>query len=530
MSEPTPSPRPNIILILADDMGFSDLGCYGSEIQTPHLNALARQGAQFTQMYNCARCCPTRASLLTGLYPHQAGVGHMVNDKGYPGYRGFLRQDCHTIAESLKTAGYRTYLSGKWHVGGSYHAGRPESWRPGEPGFPTPNQRGFDTFWGILSGAASYFNPHTLMDNDRPITADPGSYFTDSITDHACEAIAESAKAGSPFFLYAAYTAPHWPLHALPEDIARYEGRYACGWDAIRTARHEELKGRRLLDARWDITPRDEKAPDWKSLDPGRRDWEALRMACYAAMVDRMDQGVGRILAQLEKQGIAENTMVMFLSDNGGCAEFLAEDGHVQQYGLPTLDGRKVKVGNLPGRQPGPATTFMSYDLPWANASNAPFRLYKHWVHEGGISTPFLVRWPGRVRAGGVRHEPCHVVDVAATCLEAAEISPLREKNGVPVPAPDGESLLPALSGGAWQRQAPIFFEHENNRAVRAGELKLVARHPGPWELYDMNVDRTELHDLSGVRLDKVRELDDLYRGWAESHQVLEWSKVSGKS
>ena len=331
--------RPNIIVVLADDMGYSDIGCYGGDIRTSNLNAIARQGTRFTQMYNCARCCPTRASLLTGLYPHQAGVGFMVNDLGLPGYRGFLREDSCTIAESLRPAGYRTYLSGKWHVGGSYNAAKPHAWQPGTPGYPIPTQRGFDRFWGIVAGATNYFNPHTLMEDDRPVQPEPGSYFTDAITDHACGYVDEAAGMGKPFFLHVAYTAPHWPLQALPEDIARYEGKYHQGWDATRASRHEELKGLGLLDPRWGLSPRDADAPAWFDLDPGRRRWEDMRMAVYAAMVDRMDQGIGRLLERLDWHGIADNTIFMFLSDNGGCAELLKEDGHAQQYDYPTLEG-----------------------------------------------------------------------------------------------------------------------------------------------------------------------------------------------
>ena len=274
--------RPNIILIMADDMGFSDIGCYGSEIQTPNLDAMANSGARFTQLYNCARCCPTRASLLTGLYPHQAGIGHMVGDYGIPEYQGYLRDDCVTIAEVLKAGGYQTLMSGKWHVGGAYDALSPDTWDPGGPGHPTPRQRGFDRYYGTLDGAGSYFHPHSLLEDDTivvPQAAESGDYYyTDEISGHAVSMMAEAARKDAPFFLYVGYTAPHWPLQALPEDIARYEGRYRRdGWDGLRTARHEEMKGMGLVSERWIISPRDEEAPAWE--DVKAKDWEDLRMA-----------------------------------------------------------------------------------------------------------------------------------------------------------------------------------------------------------------------------------------------------------
>ena len=522
----TSSKRPNVILILADDMGFSDIGCFGSEIQTPNIDSLARDGAAFTQMYNCARCCPTRASLLTGLYPHQAGVGYMVNDLGLPGYQGYLRDDSVTIAEALRAGGYRTYLSGKWHVGGAYNASKPEEWRPGEPGFPIPTQHGFDHFYGFLAGAISYYNPHTLMKDDLFILSEPGTYFTDEVTDYACDAIRESSVSGDSFFIYVGYNAPHWPLHAQPEDIARYEGHYRTGWDVLRTARHEEMKGLGRVNADWDISARDDQAPPWDALDAERQEWESMRMAVYSAMVDRMDQGIGRIMKQLDELDLADDTLIMFLSDNGGCAEFLAEDGHVQQYNLRTHEGRDVAIGNRQDLQPGPSTTFMSYDLPWANVSNAPFREYKHWVHEGGISTPFLVKWPKQIPPGITGHQPCHVVDIMATVLDAAAIPSPVENKGMPVPAPDGESLLDALRGKPWQRSQPVFFEHEGNRAVRDGSWKIVSKYPGDWELYNMDDDRTELNDLSVGSRDKVSGLACQYSHWANTHQVVDWDDL----
>jgi len=518
--------RPNIIVILVDDMGFSDIGCYGAEIQTPNLDELGTNGLRFAQMYNCARCCPTRASLLTGLYPHQAGVGHMTGNLGVREYQGYLRDDCVTIAEALRANGYRTLMSGKWHIGGGYQANQPETWRPGAPDHPIPVQRGFDEHYGMLGGGGSYFNPPYMARNDCIVEPEGDDYYlTDAISDAAVEMIEGALKGENPFFLYVGYTAPHWPLHALPEDIAKYEGKYrGGGWDALRTARHEELKGLGILDSKWDISPRDEKAPAWPEVE--ERDWEDLRMAVYAAQVDRMDQGVGKIMAKLRELGQEDNTLAMFLSDNGGCAEFLAEEtGRPERfrYDLPTRDGRPMRIGNTPKIAPGPADTFQSYDLPWANASNTPFRLYKHWVHEGGVATPLIVSWPAAVPRSAIIHEPCHVIDIMATCLEAAGVGYPDEYQGQEITPMEGESLVPAIRGLSWTRERPIYFEHEGNRAVRDGIWKLVSRHPGDWELYNMENDRTETNDLADAESARVKQMVTMYEDWAARCGVLDW-------
>ncbi|MEM7239871.1 MAG: arylsulfatase, partial [Pseudomonadota bacterium] len=468
--------RPNIVLILADDMGFSDIGCFGSEIRTPHLDRIAREGAALSAMYNCARCCPTRAALLTGLYPHKAGIGHMGADLGTPAYQGYLRNDAATIAEVLRPAGYRTLMSGKWHVGGDFDPRDCDDWTPGDVGHPTPRQRGFDEFYGMVDGACSFFSPHYLLRNDGrvEITSDD-FHFTDAITDEGI-AMAERAIAGeTPFFLYLAYTAPHWPLHARAGDIAAYDGVYRDGWDAVRTARHEELNDTGLLRKTWQISPRDPEAPPWAAA--GDWHWNARRMQTYAAMVEQMDRGIGRLLTMLDSSGAGDDTLVMFLSDNGGCAELMEEDGWPRFYPETNHDGTRVTPGNRSDLEPGGAGTFMSYDLPWANASNTPFRRFKHWVHEGGISTPLIARWPARLRGGVQGHEPAHVVDILPTIVEATGAAMPSEVGGNAVQAPDGESLLPALSGDTWQRQQPIFWEHEGNAAIRLGPWKLVRCH-----------------------------------------------------
>ena len=522
--------RPNFVVILADDLGYSDIGCYGSEVATPNLDALAGSGLRFSQAYNCARCCPTRAALLTGLYPHQAGVGHMTGNYGIPEYQGYLRDDCVTVAEALKGGGYRTMMAGKWHVGGGYQANRPETWRPGTPDHPLPVQRGFDTHYGMAGGGGSYFNPPYMVRDDRLIdaAAEAESYYlTDAISDHAVAMVAEASAVQKPFFLYVAYTAPHWPLHALPDDVARYQGHYRDGWDAVRTARHERLKGMGVLDRRWPISPRDPDSRPWS--EARHQDWEDLRMAVYAAQIECMDRGIGRIMAGLRRAGAAEDTLVLFLSDNGGCAEFLAEDSAGPEpfrYDIPTPDGRPMRVGNTPAVAPGPDDTFQSYDLPWANASNTPFRLFKHWVHEGGIGTPLVASWPRAIERAGIAHQPVHVIDILPTLLDAAGIPLPEPRDGRPVTPVEGESFLPLLSGAPWQRDRPIFFEHEGNRAVRDGQWKLVSRHPGSWELYDMQRDRTEMHDLATARGDEVRRLTGVYDDWARRCGVVPWHEL----
>lgn len=506
-------------------MGFSDIGCYGSEIATPNLDNLATHGVRFTQMYNCARCCPTRASLLTGLYPHQAGIGHMMGDYGVPEYQGYLRDDCVTIAEVLKSAGYQTGLSGKWHVGGSYDLHSPESWKPGTPRHPIPTTRGFDRHFGTLEGAGSYFAPFTLMENDTfvKIGADQDFYYTDEISRHAVSMIDDFTLRDDPFFLYVAFTAPHWPLQARPAEILKYRGKYQKGWDLLRVRRYERLIELGIIDKHWKLSPRDSQSFPWE--DCTNKDWEDARMAVYAAQIDSMDQGIGHILDALDRTGVRDNTIVVFLSDNGGCAELLAENGWVEQFVAPCRDGTPVVPGNDRSRIPGAEDTYMSYDLPWANASNTPFRYFKHWVHEGGIATPMIVSWPaGVAKQGSLNDSVLHVMDLMATFCDLSGTRYPSEFNGRAVTPLEGESFAVALSGHSVDRQRPIFWEHEGNCAVRDAQWKLVKRFEGDWELYDMSTDRTELADLSDKRNDLTRTLSRQYRAWAARCSVREWS------
>jgi arylsulfatase A-like enzyme len=533
---PTAPPRPNIIVILADDVGYSDIGCYGGEIRTPNLDRLAQNGLRFTQFYNTARCCPTRASLLTGLYPHQAGVGHMTDDRGYDGYRGELNRRCVTIAEALKPAGYSTYMSGKWHV---TRATNPEG-----PKDNWPLQRGFDRYYGTLAGAASYYDPAALVRDNTMLSAyaDPEYqpkryYFTDAISDHATRFIREhrQRQAGNPFFLYVAYTAGHWPMHALEEDIAKYRGKYDAGYAALRQERYARLKKLGLIDPRWPMAP---TVGDWDNVE--NKAWEARCMEVYAAMLDRMDQGIGRIVQSLEETGQLENTLILYLQDNGACAEGVGRRGNTPRADRPTLkamradelqrkihpdqtrDGYPVLTGTAV--MPGPADTYIAYGQGWANVSNTPFREYKHWVHEGGISTPLIAHWPrgiDRSRRNGLVHDPAHLIDIMATCVDVAGATYPKERNGQPITPLEGKSLVPTFSGRPLAER-PLFWEHEGNRAVRVGEWKLVAKGAnGPWELYRMSEDRTELKNLAGEQPERVKAMAALWQAYAERANVL---------
>ncbi len=536
-----PAGKPSVVVILSDDMGFSDLGCYGGEMRTPNLDRLAENGLRFTQFYNTARCCPTRASLLTGLYPHQAGVGHMMEDKGKDGYRGDLNRRCVTIAEVLRPAGYRTYAVGKWHV--TRHAG------PNGPRHNWPLQRGFDRYYGTITGAGSFFDPATLTRDNKAISpfADldyqPKTYYyTDAITDNAVRFVAEHDRdhKEKPFFLYVAYTAAHWPMHALPEDVARTKGRYDGGYEPIRQARHEKAIKLGLIDPKWNLTP---TVGDWDKV-PGKA-WESACMEVYAAMIERMDQGVGKLVAELKRTGRLDNTLILFLQDNGACAEIMGRSGTKEHPSIarpekPTLrplspeallpvgvvppqtrDGFPVRMG--PRAFPGPGDTYVAYGQNWANVSNTPFREYKHWVHEGGISTPLIAHWPAVVKTRGeLRHQPGHLIDVAATCVAVSGASYPQERDGERIKPLQGKSLTTAFENRPIEREA-IYWEHEGNRAVRMGKWKLVSKHKKPWELYDLEADRPETRNLAAAFPDHVKEMTAVYERWAQRSNVEPW-------
>jgi arylsulfatase A-like enzyme len=456
----------------------------------------------------------------------------MVVNMGVPEYQGYLNDQCVTLAEGLGDAGYRTLMSGKWHVGGE-QANLPPEWIPDMPGYPTPTGRGFDRFYGILSGGGSYFNPNMLMDGDTRIAVETSDYhLTDAISDKAVQFVEDASHREDPFFLYLAYTAPHWPLHALEEDIERYRGRYAQGWDTLRNERCERIRDSNILGPDFDLSPREGSVPAWE--DAGDREWRDLQMAVYAAQIDQMDRGIGRVLDVLDRQGIFDDTLIIFMSDNGGCAEFLHEDGDAPEpsrYTRPTVDGRVVRVGNSPSIDPGTPDSFSSVDMAWANASNTPFRLFKRFTHEGGIATPCIVHWGNADVEPGIVQQPTHVIDVLPTLLELAGGTYPSTRDGKEIRPVDGESFASVFSDGAWTRQNPLFWEHEGNRAVRLGDWKLVSELADPtdpasravWELYEMSEDRTELRDRVTGETGRVDELIGLYNGWAERCGVREW-------
>lgn len=441
-----------------------------------------------------------------------------------PAYQGFLNDRCVTIAEVLQGAGYRTLMSGKWHVGGAYAGRRRREWSPGGAGFPTPRQRGFDEFFGTLDGAGSYFQPATLICGDTFVDQlDPDWYYTDAISDAAARMAAGAVSDGVPFFLYVAYTAPHWPLHALSADIDRYLGAYDAGWDELRTTRHDRMKELGVADPRWKVSARDPSAPAWE--DAPNRAWESSRMAVYAAQIDRMDQGVGHLVAQLQRDGILDDTLLMFLSDNGGASEYLSQEivtGFADLTPTVTLDGRPVRSGNDPAIAPGGPDTFASYDAAWANASNTPFRRFKQWMHEGGTATPMIVHWPKRVTAPDIVHTPAHIVDIMPTCLDAAGVPFPEEHDARPVLPCEGQSLVPAFTDSSWRRPGSLFFEHEANQAIWDEEWKLVRASGGPWELYDILDDRCEGNDLAASVPTVTTALAQEWTAWARRVGVYE--------
>lgn len=516
--------RPNIIIMMADDFGYSDLGCYGSEIQTPHLDRLAAGGLRFTSFYNAGRCCPTRASLLTGLYPHQAGIGDMVNQGKAPGYLGRLNDHCVTLAEALKPAGYTTMAVGKWHVSHFDYrknfASHRDTW---------PLQRGFDRFYGTVSGGGSYYNPLGLFRGNKQITVDTDPeypakdfYYTDAISDHAARFLRDHAKdrapgTDTPFFMYVAYTAPHWPLHAREKDIAKYRKRYHdSGWDKLREQRYRKLIELGLVDRNWKLSPRDEQNPAW--ADAGDQEWEAERMAVYAAQIDCLDQGVGRITQALEQTGQMDDTLIFFLADNGGCHEELGD--WAQKMGIVTArKGETIAFGNIKEPRPGPSNTFASYGSRWANLSNVPFRRYKHWIHEGGIASPLIVHWPNGIhqdQQGKLRGQVTHIIDLMATCVDLSGRAYPTKRGEQDVTPAEGASLLPVLNDNQPLARKQIAWEHLGNRGIRQGQWKLVSVREGEWELYDMHADRTELNNLAADHPKRVESMKSDWQTWAD--------------
>ena len=518
--------RPNVILIMADDMGFSDIGCYGGEISTPNLDQLASNGLRYTHFYNGARCCPTRAALLTGLYAHQAGMGGMEPDHGIPGYRGNINRQCVTIAEALRRGGYGTYMSGKWHLTNKRTAKTPEdrdNW---------PNQRGFDHFYGTIAGAGSFFLPATLTRDNEDAFAeaqdDPNYYYTDAISENASKYIKghTTNSAEKPFFLYVAYTAPHWPMHAPEHVVQKYLGKYRGGWDELRKNRWSRIAELGFPVDSWKLTERTPFIPAWNDLaadgipkelaqvpgidSPDKvREVMDRRMAIYAAMVEQMDTGIGRIVNTLKETGQFENTLVLFLADNGGCAE----------YGICGFTHGEEKALEFQGT----AKSFVSYGAGWANASNTPFRFFKHDTYEGGISTPLIAHWPAGINAKEeFRHQTAHIIDVMPTVLDVAKVDYPVEFDGNEITPLEGISLTGTFTDKPLSRGEPLFWEHHGNRAVRDGKWKAVANGEfRDWELYDISKDRSETQNLAEEFPAIVKKMDKQWWAWAKRANVL---------
>ena len=508
------SKNPNIILILVDDMGFSDIGSYGSEINTPNIDKLAYEGLRLKEFYNNSICAPTRASLLTGQYPHKAGVGYFDVNLGLPPYQGYLNKESLTFGEVLRNAGYTTLLSGKWHVGNDSTA-----W---------PNQRGFDKFFGVIGGAANYFDdgplafgahpePVVIEENNQRLHLKANSYyFTDEITDHAIKYLDDASQSDKPIFLYLAYTAPHWPLQALPEDIAKYKGKYDIGWDSLQQLRLKKQIQLGIIDSNATVAERDPEVPDWASLTYDEQQLWKEKREVYAAQVDRMDQGVGRVLDELKKLHKYDNTLIIFISDNGAPAEDVAH------------------LGKHAGRNSGPVGTagsFESQGKNWSFVSNTPLRSFKAFAYEGGISAPFIAWFPGKIKAGTIARGTAHVIDIAPTFYDIAGAKYPTTFNGVHTNALPGKSLTGLLfNGEEINRDQPLFWERAGNRAVRKGKWKLVSIYPNyNWELYDIDNDRGETHNLASQNTQIVNELSAAYFEWAKENGVVDFDRVKPK-
>jgi arylsulfatase len=515
--------RPNVILILVDDMGWSNIGCYGGMVETPNIDRLAADGVRFDQFYNAARCCPTRATLMTGLHPHQVGIGHMTlpmankeevepgESRGYyslsqedmahvpSAYQGFLYTHIPTLPEMLKAAGYGTYLTGKWHLASA----QTDTW---------PTQRGFDRFYGHLAGTSDYFDPRNLYRGNNPIRAHGERfYISDAISEEAINFIGDhqNERSNEPFFLYLAYNAPHFPLQCMPEDYVIYRGRFMEGWDVLREKRLKKQKSMGLVPQNTKLAPRPEIVPAWDSLSPEKQNEMDAIMSTYAAMVDRVDQNIGKLVKHLEQSGELDNTLIFFLSDNGG----EAETGPLGQFKFEDL-GHYGKGGNKYGRG-------------WATLSNTPFREYKHYTHQGGVQTPMIVHWPEGIAAGPknrILPQYGYLPDIVETIMDVANATRPSVNKGKAIPTGDGVSMVNVLKGSSDSIHTdPIFIEHEGNRIARVGKWKLVSYYDKPWELFNLDLDRSESNNRVDARPNITRRLKAAYQKWAEQAGVIPW-------
>jgi len=525
---------------MADDMGFSDVGCYGGEIQTPNLDRLAANGLRFTQFYNCARCCPTRASLLTGQYPHKVGLAR--NGRS-------LTRNGITIAEALKRAGYQTAMVGKWHLSVTRTLSDKklhQEWldHQHDPGYPFapletyPVNRGFDKHYGVIWGVINHFDPFSLVEGTEAIKTVPDNYyFTDAITDKAIQYINKFGKSDKPFFLYVAHCAPHWPLHASPQDIAKYKDTYKDGWHKLRKERYERQLKMGLFEKENTSLPpiqgEERVGAKWNKLSEKEKEYQIKKMAVHAAMVDRVDQSLGRILKALQEAGQMDNTIIFFLSDNGASPETPRVPGYDRTGQM--RDGRKViyktKAQDVPLDILGSELSYAGIGGPWASASNTPYRYWKKESFEGGCHTPLIILWPKglKTKPGSVTEEVGHVIDVMPTCLELAGVSYPDKYDGHALTSLDGKSLLPVFEGGKREGHDKLFFEHLGGRAVRMGDWKLVALENRPWELYNLADDQTETKNLADEYPQRVRMMSKEWEGWAQRIGLVAGGSVKAK-